>query len=94
MSRYIDADAFIERAKPYRDKYGAEEFPYCIVHDAFIYEIEEEPTVDAVLVIRCKDCVDRREISYSGGRSLTYCETIGSTVNDDDYCCWAERKEE
>ena len=44
-------------------------------------------------VIRCKDCVDCKETSFDG-RAWKYCETIGSIVNDDDYCSWAERKEE
>ena len=46
--RLIDADALVERLKPYKDKYGADKFPYDIVHDAFIYEVEKEPTIDAV----------------------------------------------
>ena len=44
-------------------------------------------------LIRCKDCVDYRDTTFLG-RTWKYCETIGSTVNGDDYCCWAERKEE
>ena len=48
--RLIDADALIERLKPYIDKYGAKEFPYNIVQDAFIYEVDQQPTVDAVPV--------------------------------------------
>lgn len=48
--RLIDSDALIERLEPYKDKYGAEEFPYYMVHEAFIYEMEKEPTVDAVPV--------------------------------------------
>ena len=50
MTRLIDADALIERLKPYIDKYGAKEFPYYMVQDAFIYEVEQEPTMDAVPV--------------------------------------------
>ena len=51
MTRLIEVDKFIERMKPYIEKYGAKEFPYYMVHEAFIYEIEQEPTVDAVLVV-------------------------------------------
>lgn len=48
--RLIDADTLIDRLQPYKDKYGADEFPYFMLHDAYIYEIEKEPTVDAVPV--------------------------------------------
>lgn len=44
-------------------------------------------------IVRCKDCVDCKETSFDG-RAWKYCETIGSTVNDDDYCCWAERRKD
>lgn len=56
-------------------------------------EIECAPTLDAVPVIRCKDCVDCKE-TWLDGRSWKYCETIGSTVGDNDYCCWAERRKD
>ena len=44
-------------------------------------------------LIRCKDCAKRRE-TIIAGRKWKYCTTIGCTVNEDNYCCWAERKEE
>lgn len=52
--KLIDADALVERLKPYISKYGKTEFPYSMVHDAFIDEIEQEPTVDAVPVVHGK----------------------------------------
>lgn len=48
---------------------------------------------DGDRLIRCKDCVDCKE-TLLDGRTWKYCETIGCAVNDNDYCCWAERKEE
>ena len=52
---------------------------------------EMPPTVDAVPVIRCKDCVYCRDTT-DGTRK--YCTSTGSLVNDGDFCAWAERKEE
>ena len=52
--RLIDADELIERLKPYIDTYGEESFPYNIVQEAFIYEVEHEPTVDVMPVRRGK----------------------------------------
>ncbi len=47
--------------------------------------------IDAVRVIRCKDCKDYK--AFKKGGFHHYCETIGRVVYDDDFCCWAERKE-
>ena len=49
--------------------------------------ISDAPTVDAVPVIRCKDC------KWYGDGYLCYnTETLG--MQPDDYCSLAERKEE
>lgn len=61
--RLIDADAFIERTKQYKDKYGTDEIPYNIVHEAFIYDIGEEPTVEAIPIDMLKDLIADPEIS-------------------------------
>ena len=52
--------------------------------------IELMPTVDAVPVVRCKDCKHYNCLLY------TLCPRSGMNVIDDeeDYCSWAERKEE
>ena len=93
--RLIDADALIERLKPYIDKYGAEEFPYYMVHEAFIYEIGKEPTADAVPVVRCKDCNHydgyHCHNKWWGDGYGNYTPPIKA---DDGFCDWAERREE
>ncbi len=48
--------------------------------------IDSAPTVDAVPVIRCKDC------KYWNG-SGKYCDYEMSGL-ENDFCSWAERKEE
>ena len=52
--------------------------------------LNHAPTVDAVEVIKCKDCVYCRDTT-DGTRK--YCTSTGSLVNDGDFCSWAERKE-
>lgn len=49
--RLIDADAFLERMKG-TDRYFSIKF-----------DIEEQPTVDAVEVVRCKDCIVHNKCS-------------------------------
>lgn len=47
--------------------------------------LEAAPTVDAVPVVRCKDCVHNH-----GGE---YCEN-DTYVKSDGYCHWGERRED
>lgn len=56
----------------------------------FDKKLKSMPTVDAVPVIRCKDC------KHYNGLLYTLCSNSGMNVIDDeeDYCSWAERKEE
>lgn len=55
--------------------------------------LEEVPTVDAVPVVRCKDC-KHSELWYSDRRRcFLWCET-GNSVFDDGYCSYGERSEE
>ena len=59
-------------------------------------EIECAPTIDAVPVIRCKDCKHYYEKEWVvGGGSYTSCwyQTIAN-AQPNDFCSRAERKEE
>lgn len=70
-NRLIDANAFLEKMK------RTNRYFYVV------FDVEAMPTVDAVEVVRCKDCKHR----YSD----SWCEY----VDDDDnfYCARGERKE-
>ena len=48
--------------------------------------LEDVERVDAVPVVMCKDC------KYYE-RSMGYCERLGITINDEDYCSFGERKD-
>lgn len=61
--------------------------------DEYIVYIREDlECEDRGKVVRCKDCVNCRK-STLAGRSWKHCAFIGNVVYDDNYCCWAERKE-
>lgn len=92
--RLIDADALIEKfnekanmAECLVDERTAERFAtFCALSDA----VEQMPTVDAVQVIRCKDCTFGRYIDHGHMHCLHPC---GLTTNmTDDFCSYAERK--
>ena len=53
--RLIDADPLLEQMKRRKDYIGRPSDPVCLVEDA--------PTVDAVPVVRCKDCIYGTEMS-------------------------------
>lgn len=52
--------------------------------------VDKAPTIDAVPVVRCKDCRHMEKSQY--GR---YCQIWGmyNGYGDDGFCCYGERKE-
>ena len=54
--------------------------------------VDSQPTVDAVPVIRCKDCKhwQKSVINYNE----YVCYWGGYVKQEDDYCSWGKRKEE
>ena len=68
---------------------------YQFVHDIFkamFRRLKNAPTVDAVELVRCKDCVYYR-------RDSLYCENQGAIIDppnwyDDDFCSYGERRED
>lgn len=50
--------------------------------------INEAPIIDAVPVVRCKDCVNGNM-----DRGFFLCCSSGMVVNEDDFCSYGERKD-
>lgn len=76
---------------------------YDAVH-AVIERINNAPTVDAVPVVRCKDCY-YCATEKSFGKVYHYCEAfeqyaegdligVSLQVNPDHFCSWGERRED
>ena len=86
--RLIDADALIEEALT--------EGAYGYV-DAL--QIANAPTVDAVEVVRCKDCKHWKPSGSKAGNSFSDMEYIGGCEftnyyrRESDFCSYGERKE-
>lgn len=76
--RLIDANALIKEANA-DGAYGYVDAK----------QIADAPTVDAVEVVRCKDCRHMEKSQY--GR---YCQIWGmyNGHGDDGFCCYGERK--
>lgn len=89
--RLIDADAlkeFIESAyRPLCDDYHMKDY----VLNQILTDIKNAPTVDAVEVIRCKDCK-----YFNGSASVEkggICNKHLSYVDDEGFCSWGEKNE-
>ncbi len=53
-----------------------------------------EPPVDAVPVVRCKDCWKREKFEEgSEGRTWALCYEVSGYVYEDDFCSNGERKD-
>lgn len=62
--------------------------PYFTVPD-----IENAPTVDAVVVTRCKDCKYAYINSFSASSGVALCTLSGQPMQQDDFCSFGEPKE-
>ena len=54
-----------------------------------IMMIKTAPTVDAVEVVRCKDCKYHEHTSVTG---FEHCRLYGLTMRFNDFCSYGERK--
>lgn len=77
MARLIDADALRKKAQ-YSNRFESDE------QIVFLDDIDTAPTVDAVPVVRCRECVKRE-----------FCRTSNTWAvapSDDWFCADGERK--
>ena len=85
--RLIDANALITAFEK-----EVEQSTYSYFNlDEIVDEIIHAPTVDAVEVVRCKDC------KHFGGHGACYCHAADENgtpifVREDDFCSYGERR--
>ena len=90
MAQLEDRQAFLVKEWGYRDHYtrGFEEA---------VDKVEDQPTVDAVEVVRCRDCkhcmmcYPLKEIGKEAVQAW-YCKDLKSYRKPDDFCSYGERK--
>ena len=89
MSRLIDADALKEF---FHEDEGKGEWTYNIAVNAYI---DASPTIDAVSVVRCKECKHCAD-DWNGNQPMFTCELgrCGESVQPNDYCSYGEREGE
>ena len=90
MARLIDADAM----RDYWLENGENEYVYDT--NAVLDSIDSQPTVDAVEVVRCRDC--KRCFKHTTKRNrqkMWICmrNEVDVCVRPDDFCSYGERKD-
>lgn len=60
-----------------------------ITFKRLVETIEHQPSVDAVEVVRCKECKNKVTSSEYG----SYCDKMLIDIKDDDFCKWGEKNE-
>ena len=92
MARYIDADKLKPDTTVFLSLYAEE--PVKVFSQK---RIDNAPTVDAVPVVRCKDCAFYEEAHYEDNGEPPYiktcCSLLNRTIQPNDFCSYAERKE-
>ena len=79
VKRLIDADAFLEKMKRTSRYFDV------------VFDVEEMPTVDAVKVVRCRDCKYHEDTSIT---EYEHCCLLSKTVRYNDFCSYGERKDD
>ena len=77
--RLIDVDAFLEKMKRTSRYFDVK------------FDIEEMPTIDAVPVVRCREC-QQGELHDPDFPDQYYCHAGCGWNNGDFYCAYGERK--
>lgn len=80
------ADFYIERKASYDKKLVKLEM------EAFFEYLNNRPTIDAVPVVRCKDCKHWKSCS-GATEHVKCCEWAGYMVGENGYCVYGEVKE-
>lgn len=84
--RLIDADALLEKMKRTNRYFDV------------LFDVEEMPTVDAVEVVRCRECKHHYwEQEPCHGKSVHYCKLPhmrGVEVFKEFFCYYGDRKED
>lgn len=90
--RLIDANALIEWIDMGHFRNPLET---CFSERDVVDMLESRPTVDAVEVVRCKDCKHKGWIQEPcHGKSVDFCHVWDSCVNNPDkcFCSYGERR--
>ena len=88
--RLIDADELIEFLKKVTITDG---ITFETGFKQILTDIKNQPTFDAVAVLRCRDCARWGTGVAGETESVKCCEYAGYMIGENGYCLYGERKE-
>lgn len=99
--RLIDADALKRKSVPLLFPTKMEPCGHIPVpvNSVVVAEIEQAPTIDAVPVVRCRECEHWKPSKSKAGNTFSDMEYIGGCEftnyyrRESDFCSYGERKE-
>lgn len=103
MNVLVDAIAYrkvLEEEKDYQSKHCFDSSKVCMGLEIAIAELGDMLTIDAVPVVRCKDCAKfEQKGKYYNGTPFGYCYhwdyeagLSPNEVDGDDFCSYGERR--
>ena len=94
--RLGDLDALLDkflRSYTEQEKVGNFQFVACEIKQGFADMVCEQPTIDAVSVVRCRHCQSHHwEQEPCHGKTVHYCEKLKAEVWPDFFCGYGKRK--
>ena len=93
MSDYIKRDVLVQA---FMDEL-LDEMPFSLKRELAEKMVDNIPKVDAVEVVRCKDCKYRYEYATNITGDIKHyyiCDFLDAENKDDDYCSYGERKDD
>lgn len=90
MSDLISRDALIKELEEWYDRVGDDSLQDRLVQSIISFamdDVNDAEAVDAVEVVRCKDCKERTQ---SCGMVL-HCRLNGIQTDDDDFCSYGTK---
>ena len=90
--RLIDVDATVERLNKHTLADGLFGAGITLATDRAIAVVHSAPTIDAVPIVRCRECkhFQADEIAVQSTGTCWHCEMV---KNFDDFCSYGERKD-
>jgi hypothetical protein len=88
--RLIDADALIDFIDCGHLRNPLES---CFSERDVVDMLESRPTIDAVLVVRCGECMYRQKAKVNR-KGFLICPASGMEITDDDYCSYGAKMED
>ena len=87
----ISRKALLKKVKHYGLDNGSSLGKHSGIAEILISAIEFEPAINAVPVVRCKDCTFKEKAEVNS-KDFRICPASGMEITDDDFCSYGDGK--